>query len=70
MDTQFLWGAALLISPVLQENQTLLGAYLPDDVWYDYYTVSPSSQDSNGAISVACPARRRRKRVSVNVILD
>ena len=40
VDTQFLWVAALLISPVLTENQVELPAYIPDDVWYDYYTVS------------------------------
>lgn len=40
VDTQFLWGPALLISPVLADGQTSLEAYLPDDVWYDYYTVS------------------------------
>ena len=40
VDTQFLWGGGLLISPVLTENQVKLPAYLPDDVWYDYYTVS------------------------------
>lgn len=38
IDGQFLWGPALLISPVLTENTTQLGAYLPADTWYDYYT--------------------------------
>lgn len=40
IDKQFLWGPALLISPVLAENQTELVGYLPADVWYDYYTVT------------------------------
>ena len=40
MDQQFLWGPALLISPVLTKDQVKLPAYLPDDIWYDYYTVS------------------------------
>lgn len=40
VDTQFLWGPALLISPVLAEGQTSLEAYLPSDIWYDFYTVS------------------------------
>lgn len=40
IDKQFLWGPALLISPVLELGQVSLDAYLPDDVWYDYYTVS------------------------------
>ena len=40
IDKQFLWGPALLISPVLEAGQTKLNAYLPDDIWYDYHTVS------------------------------
>ncbi|XP_054838775.1 sucrase-isomaltase, intestinal [Eublepharis macularius] len=35
---QFLWGPALLISPVLKENATTVDAYFPDARWYDYYT--------------------------------
>uniref|UniRef100_A0A670IE62 Maltase n=1 Tax=Podarcis muralis TaxID=64176 RepID=A0A670IE62_PODMU len=38
IDRQFLWGPALLISPVLDENQTTVNAYFPDARWYDYYT--------------------------------
>ncbi|XP_077980370.1 lysosomal alpha-glucosidase-like [Glandiceps talaboti] len=40
IDTQFLWGEALMITPVLNENATSVEAYFPDDdtVWYDYYT--------------------------------
>jgi len=45
IDKQFLWGPALLISPVLEAGQTKLNAYLPDDIWYDYHTgkVEPNS---------------------------
>ncbi|XP_077986810.1 lysosomal alpha-glucosidase-like [Glandiceps talaboti] len=39
IDTQFLWGEALMITPVLKENATSVEAYIPYDVWYDYYTV-------------------------------
>ncbi|XP_061493207.1 sucrase-isomaltase, intestinal [Rhineura floridana] len=35
---QFLWGPALLISPVLHKNTTSIQAYFPDARWYDYYT--------------------------------
>jgi len=38
IDRQFLWGPSLLISPVLEEGNTTVDAYLPDDRWYDYYT--------------------------------
>ena len=40
IDRQFLWGPALMISPVLEANKTTVDVYVPDDVWYDYYTVS------------------------------
>jgi len=48
VDSQFLWGAAFLISPVLQEDQTQLSAYLPSDIWYDYYT--GNSEPSTGDV--------------------
>lgn len=35
---QFLWGPALLISPVLDEGQRSVYAYIPKSRWYDYYT--------------------------------
>ncbi|XP_046655180.1 maltase-glucoamylase, intestinal-like [Daphnia pulicaria] len=38
IDKQFMWGPALLISPVLEEGKLSVDVYIPDDVWYDYYT--------------------------------
>ncbi|XP_069474583.1 sucrase-isomaltase, intestinal [Ambystoma mexicanum] len=38
LDQQFLWGPGLLITPVLQPGTTLVNAYIPDAVWYDYET--------------------------------
>uniref|UniRef100_A0A0P5BNP6 alpha-glucosidase n=1 Tax=Daphnia magna TaxID=35525 RepID=A0A0P5BNP6_9CRUS len=38
IDKQFMWGPALLISPVLQEGKVSVDVYIPEDVWYDYYT--------------------------------
>ncbi|PKU36141.1 sucrase- intestinal [Limosa lapponica baueri] len=35
---QFLWGPALLISPVMHQNAVSVNAYLPNARWYDYYT--------------------------------
>nr|XP_033813496.1 sucrase-isomaltase, intestinal isoform X3 [Geotrypetes seraphini] len=35
---QFLWGPALLISPVLDEGHRSVYAYIPKARWYDYYT--------------------------------
>ncbi|XP_051873196.1 sucrase-isomaltase, intestinal [Pristis pectinata] len=38
VDRQFLWGPALLITPVLDPGQEFVNAYVPDAVWYDYET--------------------------------
>ncbi|XP_011379112.1 sucrase-isomaltase, intestinal [Pteropus vampyrus] len=37
-DTQFLWGPALLITPVLKQGADTVSAYIPDATWYDYET--------------------------------
>ena len=39
IDTQFLWGTSLLISPILKQGQSKRSAYLPTSAsWYDLYT--------------------------------
>ncbi|NXC03388.1 MGA protein, partial [Orthonyx spaldingii] len=38
IDEQFLWGPALLISPVLRPNERTVNAYFPNATWYDFYT--------------------------------
>lgn len=39
IDRQFMWGAFLLISPVLEENARSVQAYFPGEArWFDYYT--------------------------------
>ncbi|XP_018325921.1 lysosomal alpha-glucosidase isoform X3 [Agrilus planipennis] len=38
LEEQFLWGPALLIVPVLKENELSVSPYLPAGVWYDFYT--------------------------------
>eukprot|EP01132_Coremiostelium_polycephalum_P006215 gene6215-7738_t len=38
LDTQFLVGESMLVSPVLTENATTVQAYFPNDLWYDYFT--------------------------------
>ncbi|XP_053164989.1 sucrase-isomaltase, intestinal [Hemicordylus capensis] len=35
---QFLWGPALLISPVLDQGAVTVRAYIPNARWYDYHT--------------------------------
>lgn len=38
IDKQFLWGEALMISPVLTQDTTEVDIYFPNGVWYDFYT--------------------------------
>ncbi|KFO95903.1 Sucrase-isomaltase, intestinal, partial [Calypte anna] len=35
---QFLWGPALLITPVLYKGDVTVRAYIPNTRWYDYHT--------------------------------
>ncbi|KFM79974.1 Maltase-glucoamylase, intestinal, partial [Stegodyphus mimosarum] len=34
---QFLWGPALLISPILEKGASTVKAYFPSGIWYDFY---------------------------------
>ncbi|XP_051512453.1 sucrase-isomaltase, intestinal-like isoform X1 [Myxocyprinus asiaticus] len=38
VDRQFLWGAHLLITPVLDPGVDTVKAYIPDAIWYDFET--------------------------------
>lgn len=38
MDTQFLWGPALMFVPCLEQRTSTTKAWLPPGRWYDYYT--------------------------------
>nr|XP_015212266.1 PREDICTED: lysosomal alpha-glucosidase [Lepisosteus oculatus]XP_015212267.1 PREDICTED: lysosomal alpha-glucosidase [Lepisosteus oculatus] len=43
VDRQFLWGASLLVSPVLEEGAEELSAYLPPGTWYSLHDGQPFS---------------------------
>ena len=35
---QFMWGNQLMVSPVLAEGATTVEAFIPKDIWYDFYS--------------------------------
>lgn len=38
LDLQYFYGDALLVAPVTEQDATSVSVYLPDDVFYDWYT--------------------------------
>jgi alpha-glucosidase (family GH31 glycosyl hydrolase) len=38
IDRQFMFGSALMITPVLESGVRSVKAYMPNDTWYDYYS--------------------------------
>lgn len=41
IEHQFLYGDSILVSPVTDDNSTSVTFYLPDDIFYDYFTYEP-----------------------------
>ncbi|XP_060863594.1 lysosomal alpha-glucosidase-like isoform X3 [Metopolophium dirhodum] len=53
IDTQFLWGPALLILPVLKEENHHVYVYLPKDIWYDFYNKTAILSNGNHFVITA-----------------
>uniref|UniRef100_A0A8C4WMN4 Lysosomal alpha-glucosidase n=1 Tax=Gopherus evgoodei TaxID=1825980 RepID=A0A8C4WMN4_9SAUR len=62
VDRQFMWGAGLLITPVLEAGKTKVSSYFPIETWYNLmavstrYSRSPPSHPSSKGQWVLLPA--------------
>lgn len=41
IDLQWFYGDAILVSPVVEDDATSVTYYLPDDIFYDFWTLEP-----------------------------
>lgn len=55
IDKQFLWGSALMIIPVLTENQVSVSCYVPAAIWYDFYTFKMLNVSEGKTMEMAAP---------------
>ncbi|XP_072044428.1 lysosomal alpha-glucosidase-like [Amphiura filiformis] len=69
IDRQFLWGPALLISPVLTKRATKVQAAFPKGVWYDFYNGTRFSFTSTTEVTLQAPLDHLNLHVRAGYIL-
>ncbi|XP_073706325.1 sucrase-isomaltase, intestinal-like [Garra rufa] len=68
IDRQFLWGPAFLITPALDPDVTVIKAYLPRGVWYDYHK-GTSIRSSGEFVDMDAPIDKINLHVRAGYIL-
>ncbi|KRX85824.1 putative maltase-glucoamylase-like protein, partial [Trichinella pseudospiralis] len=56
VDDQFLWGASLLISPILEHKAVKRLVYYPTGRWFDYFNYEPRPNQGGGGeqVEIGC----------------
>ncbi|KAI0648507.1 alpha-glucosidase [Trametes meyenii] len=52
IDTQFLYGPSILVSPVLEENTTSVSVYYPDEAFYDFLDLTKTHVPGGGVVQL------------------
>ncbi|CDO71936.1 Glycoside Hydrolase Family 31 protein [Trametes cinnabarina] len=52
IDTQFFFGDAILVSPVLEENTTSVRVYYPDEAFYDFHSLTRTHVKGGGFVEL------------------
>eukprot|EP00052_Salpingoeca_macrocollata_P028710 m.281612 g.281612 ORF g.281612 m.281612 type:complete len:898 (+) comp22892_c0_seq3:862-3555(+) len=58
IDTQFMWGRALLITPVLTAGATTVKGYFPAGVWYDFYSGKAMQAEQGQWVELDAPLEK------------
>ncbi|EFC45907.1 predicted protein [Naegleria gruberi] len=63
IEEQFMYGEALLVSPALYYSQTVVTAYFPKAVWYDFF--NGKLQTNTGGVTIQLPADLHTMPISI-----